>query len=227
MPSRSSSDTISALASFIVIEGGDGAGKSRLQAALGERITSSGRECVLTREPGGTPLGESIRDLVLAQAGVGDPVSELLLFEAARAHLVGTVIRPALERGAIVVCDRFAASSTAYQGYGRGLGRELVERANTIATGGLAPDLTLLLDLPVEAGLARRAKDGGSNHFDAEALAFHERVRAGFLELARDGGDAWIVIDASQEFDGVMTDATTAVDALLKGATTDPAQIER
>ena len=150
----------------IVIEGGEGAGKSRLLQALGERLRAGGREVVLTREPGGTALGEQIRSLVLRDLAVGDHLAELLLFEAARAHLVATVLRPALERGALVLCDRFAASSIAYQGFGRGLGRDVVERANAIATGGLAPDLTLLLDLAVEAGLARRAGDGAANHFD-------------------------------------------------------------
>jgi len=206
---------------FIVIEGGDGAGKSRLQHALHERLVDGGHDVVLTREPGGTELGERIRELVLAQRRVGDPVSELLLFEAARAHLVATVIRPALERGSVVVCDRFAASSTAYQGYGRGLGRELVERVNAIATGGLAPDMTLLLDVPVEMGLRRRAGDGGANHFDNETVAFHERVRAGFLELARDAGagetgsEAWCVIDASREFGDVITGACAALERVL------------
>jgi|CXWL01.1.fsa_nt_gi dTMP kinase len=203
---------------FIVIEGGDGAGKSRLQAALGERLRSEGRavpeaqlrEVVLTREPGGTELGERIRDLVLAHHRVGDPLTELLLFEAARAHLVTTVVRPALERGAVVICDRFAASSVAYQGFGRGLGRARVEQANAIATGGLAPDLTLLLDLPVEVGLRRRVGDGSVNHFDNEEVAFHERVRGGFLELARDGGEQWRVIDATQDFDAVLAAAVTS-----------------
>ena len=196
---------------FIVIEGGEGAGKSRLLAALGERLSASGREIVLTREPGGTPLGEQVRSLVVRDVAVGDHLAELLLFEAARAHHVATVIRPALERGALVLCDRFAASSVAYQGYGRGLGRDIVERANAIATGGLTPDLTLLLDLPVEAGLARRAGEGAANHFDRETVAFHERVRAGFLELAREAPDAWRIIDAAQPFDAVLEVAAAAI----------------
>ena len=196
---------------FIVIEGGEGAGKSRLLQALGERLRAGGREVVLTREPGGTALGEQIRSLVLRDLAVGDHLAELLLFEAARAHLVTTVIRPALERGALVLCDRFAASSVAYQGFGRGLGRDVVERANAIATGGLAPDLTLLLDLPVEAGLARRAGDGAANHFDRETEAFHERVRAGFLELAHEAPDAWRIIDAAQPFDAVLEAAAAAI----------------
>lgn len=198
-------------ARFIVIEGGEGAGKSRLLAALGTRLSVADREVVLTREPGGTALGEQIRSLVLGEVAAGDHLAELLLFEAARAHLVATVIHPALARGAIVLCDRFAASSVAYQGFGRGLGRDVVERANAIATGGLAPGLTLLLDLPVEAGLARRAGDGAANHFDRETVAFHERVRAGFLELARESPATWRVIDAASVFEDVLADAVDAV----------------
>jgi dTMP kinase len=198
---------------FIVIEGGDGAGKSRLQAALAERLAGRA-EIVVTREPGGTPLGEEIRALVLAQRSLADPLAELLLFEAARAHLVGAVVRPALDRGAIVICDRFTASSVAYQGFGRGLGREIVESANAIATGGTSPDVTLLLDLPVATGLARRAGDGGTNHFDNETVAFHERVRAGYHELARDDA-SWRVIDAAQPFDAVLAAAISAIEPLL------------
>jgi dTMP kinase len=200
---------------FVVIEGGEGAGKSRLLASLAEEFARGSREVVLTREPGGTALGERIRELVLAEAAVGDPLTELLLFEAARAHLVSTVIGPAVERGAVVLCDRFAASSTAYQGYGRGLGRELVERANAIATAGLTPDLTILLDAPVEVGLGRRAGEGARNHFDAETVAFHQRVREGFLELAREGGPGWAVIDASRPFEQVARDAASAVAAAV------------
>jgi dTMP kinase len=200
---------------FIVLEGGEGAGKSRLHAALGERLSAAGRDVVLTREPGGTPLGEQVRALVLAHAAVGDALAELLLFEAARAHLVNTVIRPALGRGAIVLCDRFAASSVAYQGYGRGIDRGMVERANAIATDGLTPDLTLLLDVPVEVGLGRRASDGDGNHFDRETVAFHARIRAAFLDLARESGDAWRVIDASRAFEDVLADAERAIAGVI------------
>jgi len=200
---------------FVVIEGGEGAGKSRLQAALGERLGGRGREVLLTREPGGTELGERIRDLVLAHRAVETELAELLLFEAARAQLVATVIRPALTRGAIVICDRFAASSVAYQGVARGLGREVVERANAIATGGLTPDLTLLLDLPAAAGLARRGAAGAANHFDRETIAFHERVCAAYHELAQRQPDAWRVIDAEQPFDAVLDEAMSGIEPLL------------
>ena len=200
---------------FIVIEGGDGAGKSRLQTALCDHVRSRGREVVQMREPGGTELGERVRGVVLAQRALDDPLAELLLFEAARAHLVAAVLRPALARGDVVICDRFAASSVAYQGYGRGLGRDLVDRLNAIATDGLAADLTLLLDLPAEAGLARRVVDGATNHFDREEVAFHERVRAGFLEQAHEAGVAWRVIDATQPFESVAARAIEAVGAIL------------
>lgn len=202
---------------FIALEGGDGAGKSRLQEALGERLGGgAGREVVLTREPGGTALGERIRGVLLGTPAPQTDLAELLLFEAARAQLVSTVIDPALQRGAIVICDRFSGSSVAYQGFGRGMGRELVERANAIATAGLEPDLTLLLDLPVEAALTRRAGDGDANHFDTETLAFHERVRAGYRELA-DGSASWRLIDASQAFDVVLAGALAAIAPLVEG----------
>ncbi len=200
---------------FIVLEGGDGAGKSTLQRGLVERLRAGGHTVIATREPGGTPLGDRVRDLLLAGDGSIEPLAELLLFEAARAQLVSEVIHPALDRGEVVVCDRFTASSVAYQGYGREIGRSVVERANAIATAGLAPDLTLLLDIPVDAGLARRAGDGATNHFDRERTAFHERVRQGFLELARESEGSWRVIDASQPFETVIDDAWTAVRRLI------------
>jgi dTMP kinase len=196
---------------LIALEGGEGAGKSRLQQALGDRLKATGRGVVLTREPGGTALGESIRDLLLAQRAIDDPLAELLLFEAARAHLVADVIAPALERGAMVLCDRFAASSVAYQGYGRGLGRDAVEKANAIATKGITPDLTLLLDLPVEAGLVRRRGDGEANHFDRASIEFHERVRSGYQDLARESPDSWVIIDASAAPETVCDAAYAAI----------------
>ena len=202
---------------FIVLEGGEGAGKSTVLAALAALLREEGRDVLETREPGGTPLGERIRALILGSHGVDDPLSELLLFEAARARLLTEVIRPALERGAIVLCDRYAASSIAYQGYGRGLGRDLVERANAIATGGLQPDLTLLLDLPVEVGLARRARDAASNHFDRETVTFHQRVRDAFLALAAESPAAWRIIDATAPVDAVVQAARDAVAAHTSG----------
>jgi dTMP kinase len=196
---------------FIVLEGGEGAGKSTVLAALSKQLRQEGRDVVETREPGGTPLGERIRALILESRGVDDALTELLLFEAARAHLVASVIRPALERGAVVLCDRFTASSVAYQGYGRGLGRDVVERANAIAAQGLTPDLTLLLDLPVEVGLSRRDTAGGRNHFDRETVSFHQRVRDGFLALAAESPSTWLVIDASEPLERVIEASLHAV----------------
>ena len=170
---------------FIVLEGGEGSGKSRLQQALADRLLDEGIAVEQYREPGSTPLGERIRTIINAETALDDDLAELLLFEAARAHLVSTIIAPALDRGVHVICDRFAASSVAYQAYGRGLDRALVEDANAIATRGLVPDLTLLLDLPAEVGLARRQEAGATDHFDVLPREFHERVRAGYQALAR------------------------------------------
>jgi dTMP kinase len=199
---------------FIVLEGGEGAGKSSVQRALGERLRADGIDVVLTREPGGTPLGERIREVVLGDATL-HATAELLLFEAARAQLVATVIAPAVERGATVLCDRFAASSIAYQSFGRGLARDMVEDANRIAAGGIEPDLTLLLDIDVHAGIARRAADGAEagapNRFDAEAMDFHERVRAGFLTLARESPERWRIIYAAQPLEVVVDAAYEAI----------------
>jgi len=180
-------------------------------AALAKLLRDERREVVETREPGGTPLGERIRALILESRGVDDALGELLLFEAARAHLVASVILPALERGAVVLCDRFTASSVAYQGYGRGLGRDAVERANAIAAQGVTPDLTLLLDLPVEVGLSRRDTAGGRNHFDRETMSFHQRVRDGFLALAAESPSTWLVIDASEPLERVVETSLQAV----------------
>ncbi|MDE3097081.1 MAG: dTMP kinase [Chloroflexota bacterium] len=206
--------TTPAAGRLIVLEGGEGTGKSRLQHALIDRLAADGYRIDARREPGGTPLGERIRDLINADA-LGDDLAELLLFEAARAHLVERAIRPALAAGTHVICDRFTASSVAYQSFGRLLDRALVERANAIATRGLTPDLTLLLDAPPSVGLARRQQGGALTHFDALPLAFHERVRDGYVELARESPATWRVIDAARPFEAVFADAYAAVRAVL------------
>jgi dTMP kinase len=204
---------------FVAVEGGEGSGKSRLIGGLEERLRDGGFTVQVTREPGGTALGEQIRTLLLASEGASEALSELLLFEAARAELVASVIRPALERGSVVLCDRFIASSLAYQSRGRGLERAVVEAANRIATDGLSPDLTLLLDLPAATGLRRRAGDGGLNRFDREELAFHERVTTMFRELAYEDPSRWRTIDATMDYADVLTSATAAVAAFLDQAT--------
>jgi len=153
----------------------------------------SGVPALLTHEPGGTPLGSALRRWLKFQ-GELDPQTELLLFNASRAHLVSRVIRPALEKGIVVICDRFSDSTTAYQGYGRGLDFALIETANGIGTQGLRPDLTVLLDFPVEQGLARKRLH---DRFEREGFAFHQRVRQGYLEMAKKEPGRWLVVDAS------------------------------
>ena len=208
---------------LITLEGPDGAGKSVQSGVLAERLVASGRRVLLTREPGGTPLGERIRDLLLdIDAGVRDPLGDAMLFNAARRQLVADVLRPALADGVVVVCDRFADSTLAYQGYGAGAPIDALSALAELSTGGLRPDRTVLLDLPVEAGLARRHRgdaaqltrfEVGAAH-DAE---FHSRVRHGFLALARADADRWRVVDASRDAAAVSADVWAAVTDLFAG----------
>jgi len=173
---------------FITFEGPEGGGKTTQAKRLVERLQAAGRKVLYTREPGGTPTGEAIRE-ILQHNKAGEapcPETEVLLFAASRAQLVRHVIIPALERGDWVVCDRFADSTTAYQGYGRGFSVEQMIAINEFAIGGAQPDLTILLDLPVRDGFARLEQRGGKkDRIESEALDFHERVRAGYLELAQ------------------------------------------
>lgn len=178
---------------FITFEGGEGSGKSTQARVLHRRLSSTGLPTVLTHEPGGTPLGNRLRRWLKGEGDI-DSETELLLFNASRAHLVSQVIRPALEKGFIVICDRFAESTIAYQGYARGLDFSIIEAANNIATQGLRPDLIILLDIPVEQGLARKRI---SDRFEREDIAFHQRVRQGYLEMAKKDPQRWLVVDAS------------------------------
>jgi len=180
---------LSARGLFISFEGIEGAGKTTQLALASEHLSQLGRTPLLVREPGGTPLGDQLRALLLDPANRSmQPLPEFFLFCASRAQLVATVIRPALEAGRIVLCDRFTDSSMAYQGFGRGLPLETVQMMNTIATGGLKPDLTILLDLSADHGIARlRGRymlAGSDDRFESEQLEFHRRVREGFLALA-------------------------------------------
>jgi dTMP kinase len=188
---------------FITLEGPDGAGKSTQARLLTERVRALGRDVVSTREPGGTELGERVRDILMSTSAVHDALTDALLFNAARRQHVREVIEPALNSGLVVVCDRFADSSLAYQGYGGRVPLDSLWKLADVATGGLEPDRTVLLDLPVQAGLGRRF--GGeaadltrfeiSTGFDHD---FHERVRAGFLELAALEKERWRVVDAGR-----------------------------
>jgi dTMP kinase len=187
---------------LITLEGPDGAGKSTQQAFLVERIRQLGREVVATREPGGTDLGERVRAILLQTSDIHDPLVDALLFNAARRRLVNGVIRPAVDRGAVVVCDRFADSTLAYQGYGGGAPLDVLARLAAIATDGLDPDRTLLLDLPSHEGLSRRqgGPEEALTRFETDAahgVTFHDRVRAGYRALADSQPERWRVVDAS------------------------------
>ena len=177
---------------FITLEGGEGVGKTTQQALLAERLQREGYACVSTREPGGTALGEALRELLLH----GDPLTplaELFLYAADRAEHVQKCILPALAAGQVVVCDRFTDSTLAYQGYGRGLDLEKIRQLNHLATGGLQPHLTLWLDLPPEVGLAR---SGLADRLEQERLEFHRRVHQGFQALAAAEPQRIVRIDA-------------------------------
>lgn len=211
---------------FVTFEGVDGVGKTTQCGLLCAALENCGREVVRLREPGGTAVGERVRALVLdpcLQGGV-DPMCELLLYEAARAQLVREVVLPALERGAVVVSDRFFDSTLAYQGFGRGLGYETVARANELACGGVAPDRTVLLDL--EPGRAwERATRGASDRIELEGPAFQDRVRAGFLEAAEREPGRVRAVDARGTVAQVWTRVCSCLADLFGDLPVDPAAI--
>lgn len=203
---------------FVTLEGPDGAGKTSQAAALAAALSREGFEAVVVREPGGTGLGERLRALLLERDDVAiSPLADALLFNAARAQLVEEVVRPALHAGRLVVCARFADSTVAYQGYGAGLDLDLLRRLETIATAGLRPDLTILLDLPAEVGLARKRRgQGGLTRFEVrEDLEFHRRVRSGFLAMARAEPQRWRIIDSSRPRRTVAREVAAVVRELL------------
>lgn len=182
---------------FVVFEGGEGAGKSTQAKLLAERLKADGRRVVLTREPGGAPLAEAIREMLLDRdADAPGPRAEALLFAAARADHVARVIAPELRDGSVVICDRFVDSSLAYQGVGRGLGIEAVRQLSDFATGGLNPDLTIVLDVRSSEGLARVARDRPTDRIEAETIGFHDDARRAFLDLAAAEPDQYQVIPA-------------------------------
>jgi len=185
---------------FLTLEGGEGTGKSAQLRLLTDYLHDKGYPVLATREPGGTGLGDDIRRILLDRANTGmSHHTELLLYEASRAQLVHQVIRPALASGAIVICDRFFDSTTAYQGYGRGIDLALIRALNLAATGGLRPDCTILLDIDPSIGLQRaRSRNGHQlDRLERETLAFHQRVRRGYLQMAQHEPDRFVVIDAS------------------------------
>lgn len=206
---------------LISLEGGEGAGKSTLLAGLRAHFERSGMDVLYTREPGGTPVGEAIRALVLDPAHRGMAVeTELLLMFAARAQLVREVLQPALVSGRWVLCDRFTDASYAYQGGGRSIDATRIGELERIATGGLKPDLTLLLDLPVAHGRARASQRSDADRIEVERDDFFERVRVTYLARAQAEPARFRVIDALQPVDAVLQAAVAAIDALRADVTT-------
>jgi dTMP kinase len=208
---------------FITLEGGEGAGKTTQIAHLAGWLAERGVTCTRTREPGGTLLGRAIRAVLLNPENAGmAPATELLLYMADRSEHIHQVIAPALSAGRAVLCDRFFDATVVYQGFARGLAADLILRLHEIVFADVTPDLTLLLDLPAEVGLARARRQlekGGrptaESRFEDEALAFHQRVREGYLQLARKAPERFCVIDAARDESQVREDIRTVVEALL------------
>lgn len=199
---------------FVSFEGGDGAGKSTQLQLLAQWLRDGGHEVVTTREPGGTRLGLQLRDAVLHGEHVG-PRTEALLYATDRAHHVDTVVAPALARGAVVLTDRYLDSSVAYQGDGRDLGAQEVERLSLWATGGLLPHLTVLLDLDPAVGLGRLT--GAPDRLESAGADFHRRTRQAYLARAAAGGERWLVLDASGAVEAIQQGVRSRVAALLGG----------
>ena len=198
--------------SFISFEGGEGAGKSTQIRRLADRLRAAGHDVVVTREPGGSPGAEAIRELLVnGSADRWSPVTETLLMYASRRDHLERVIRPALARGEVVLCDRFADSTRAYQGAGGDAPAGLIAALEDHVLNGAVPALTLILDLPAEVGLRRAEARGGAARFESKGLDFHQRLRAGYLEIARREPERCVVIDADAELDAVTAAISEAV----------------
>ena len=202
---------------FITLEGPEGSGKSAHIPVLADFLRQQGYEVISTREPGGTPIGDEIRNTLLKLGNTAmHPTTEILLFQASRAQHVNELILPALASDKIVLCDRFADSTMAYQGYGHQTDLAQLAQIIHFATGGLQPDLTLLLDVDIEIGLKRRSVDSGNwNRLDAKEKAFHQRVRKGYLEMAAAQPERWVRIDASKSLEEVFADIQQVVASRL------------
>jgi dTMP kinase len=200
---------------FITFEGGEGCGKSTQSGILYRRLKKSGYPVLLTHEPGITALGKKITALLKWSKNISiTPLAELLLFNVSRAQLVADVLKPALKNGLTVICDRYSDSTIAYQGYGRGLDLEIVKTANALGTQGLAPVLTILLDITPEVGLIRN-KNKKHDRFEAQELNFHRRVRRGYLALAKEGPGRWLVLDAARSKNEIALEIWQKVSRLL------------
>ncbi|NQT32189.1 MAG: dTMP kinase [Candidatus Omnitrophica bacterium] len=187
---------------FIVLDGPDGCGKSTQSRRLKEDLVSRGHEVVLTQEPGGTDLGGMIRDVILKKENIKlERITELFLFETDRAQHVGEIIKPALEDGKTVICDRFNAATFAYQGYALGMDIGLIKELDSAATGGLEPDLTLILDVDIKTGLERAGHVGQADRMEKRGFDFHEKVRQGFLDIAKNSPDKFRVIEVQEDMD--------------------------
>lgn len=208
--------TTSSTGLFITFEGPEGAGKSTQIRRLATRLEAEGIAHLLTREPGGTEVGDKLRELVLDARSELSAMTEFLIYSASRAQLVQEVMRPALERGQLVICDRYLDSSYAYQGYGRGLDLAELRAISEAATGGLMPDLTVLLDLDPAQGLKRAAHVGEPDRIEQAGLRFHHKVRQGFLRLAAAEPQRFLVLDAAQPQDVLSERVWQAVKALRK-----------
>ncbi len=196
------------------MEGPDGAGKTTQLRIVAQELTAKNYQHIITRDPGGTPVGKQIRRILLNSQYALSTTTELLLYQADRAQNVAEVIRPALEQGLLVFCDRYIDSTVAYQGYGRGLCLKTIAMLNEISTGGLKPDLTLLFDLESEAGLSR-LHPGSHDRLEREALEFHQRVREGYLALAKSEPERFCIIDASASFTSVQSALRKALSEFL------------
>ncbi|HID86627.1 MAG TPA: dTMP kinase [Anaerolineae bacterium] len=203
---------------FITFEGPEGSGKTVQSQALYEYLKERGWPVLLTREPGGTSIGNQIRQVLLSPENAEMlPPTEILLFSASRAQLVGQVIRPLLKQGTIVICDRYADSTLAYQGHGHGLDLNLLRAITDFATGGLKPDLTIYLDIDVGEGLRRKRETAEWNRLDRKEIAFHQRVRQGYLEMAAAEPGRWLVLDAARPVAEIQEAIRARVEEMLKG----------
>lgn len=201
----------------MTFEGPEGAGKSTVIRALAARLRRASRRVLVTQEPGGSALGRAIRRALLDGRAIL-PLAELFLYQADRTQHVAEVVRPALRRRAVVLCDRYADASVVYQGIARGLGADRVDRLNRMATDGLRPDLTVVVDVPARVGLGRVRRRGRPNRLDREALAFHEKVRRGYLALARREPRRVKVVDGTRSPDEVVREVWNHVAKVVRAA---------